>query len=95
MPWNTHHPYQYLIPIDDRNTSTIIQLPLAFVRSGVIYLFDGHFYYVGSSSCGWSRTSRSTDHAYYLDMAPANVNSLNSNSRWYGFPLRCLYNGNA
>lgn len=70
MPWNTHHPYQYLIPIDDRNTSTIIQLPLAFVRSGDIYVDDGHFYSVGTDGYNWSRVSRSTTHAYSLFISP-------------------------
>ena len=71
--------------------TTIVQLPLAFVRSGSINLNDGKMYYVSERGYNWSRTARSSTYTYYLSLNPTDIAPSNSTYRWYGLPLRCLY----
>ena len=73
--------------------SNIISLPLAFVRSGGIYLNDGIAYYVGHALYNWSRVTKSASVAYFFAVDPAEVYPSFSVNRGYGFPLRCLYLG--
>ena len=69
--------------------TTIVQLPLAFVRSGSINLNDGKMYYVSERGYNWSRTARSSTYTYYLSLNPTDIAPSNSTYRWYGLPLRC------
>ena len=87
MLWNILHPYQCLIPIDDRDISTIVQLPLAFVRSGYIHLGNGQSRGVGSGGYRWSSVALSTTTAYDLSIYLVNVNPSYNDNRWPGFPL--------
>jgi len=68
--------------------STIVQPPLAFVRSGYIDLNDSKAYSIGSGGYGRSRTASSSASAYYLDLYPTGVNLSGSSTRWLAFPLR-------
>lgn len=87
--------------ITNMNTScttgatNIVQLPLAFVRSGYVYLNNGYANLVGSYGYYWSRTSSSSAGAYYLYFNTSNVYPSDSFSRYGGRSLRCLYPGNA
>ena len=75
--------------------TNIVQLPLAFVRSGVVWPGDGQVGYVSYYGYSWSRTSESSTDAYYLSFGTTNVNPSYSSVRFYGRPLRCLYPGSA
>ena len=75
-----------------RYLSNIISLPLAFVRSGYVGLNDGGAYDVGRSPYSWSRVTTSASGAYDLSVYPTGVYPSNSDSRWYGFPIRWLSN---
>ena len=68
--------------------SNIISLPLAFVRSGGIYLNDGIAYYVGHALYNWSRVVLSAPVAYFFGVDPAEVYPSFSVNRWYAFPPR-------
>ena len=81
-----------------KNSGTQIYPPpsntlLAFVRSGLVSLNDGKVYGVGRDLYGWSRVARSASVAYDLAVDPTEVYPSYSDSRWYAFPLRCLYLG--
>ena len=86
---------QYNATSGTTGTTTIVQLPLAFVRSGYVNVNDGKVYSVGSSGYGRSRTASSSSGAYYLTFNPTDVYPSYYYHRWYGFPLRCLYPGSA
>ena len=86
---------QYNATSGTSGATTIVQLPLAFVRSGYVNVNDGKVYVVGLSGYGRSRTASSSTDAYYLYFYPTDVYPSYSNRRWYGFPLRCLYPGSA
>ncbi|NBI88602.1 hypothetical protein D3Z47_21455 [Lachnospiraceae bacterium] len=75
--------------------TNIVQLPLAFVRSGYVITFDGEVDGVGGKLFGWSRTARSTADAYYLGVGPSEVYPSGNNGRYYGLSLRCLYQAKA
>lgn len=75
--------------------TNIVQLPLAFVRSGVIYPNYGTAGYVGSVGFDWSRTAQSSTYAYYLRYDATTVNPSTAGDRWNGFSLRCLYQAKA
>ena len=66
---------------------------MAFVRSGLVALNDGKAYGVGRDLYGWSRMASSASVAYDLAVDPTEVYPSDVSSRWYGFPLRCLYLG--
>jgi len=74
----------------DQPPSTIVQSPLAFVRSGYFDLNTNKMYSVGSYNFNQSRTSRSATEAYFLYMSPTNINLSGNNYRWLAFPLRYL-----
>ena len=79
------------IPISSyHSATTIVQLPLAFVRSGVINLGYGQDRLVGEVGYGWSRTTKSSTHVYYLTFYPMVVYPSDGSNSWYGFPLRWL-----
>ena len=86
---------QYNATSGTTGATTIVQLPLAFVRSGYVSLGYGQARNAGEYGCGWSRTAISSSYAYYLYMGTTNVNPSDYNNRWNGFPLRCLYPGSA
>ena len=72
--------------------TTIVQLPLAFVRSGYVYTNSGavgSVGYVGNNGYSWSRTSRSSTSAYRLNFNTTGVYPSGNGNRWYGFSLRC------
>lgn len=71
--------------------TNIVQLPLAFVRSGYVALSNGYVVSVGSYGYNWSRTSKSSPYAYLLNFYTSYVNPSSSSSRFGGRPLRCLY----
>ena len=75
-------------PTTDKSASNIISLPLAFVRSGYVYLGDGKAYGVGRNLYGWSRTTLSDLYAYYLAVEPTGTYPSNGFNRLDGFPLR-------
>ena len=91
MPWNIRHPYQCLIPIDDRDIFTIVQLPLAFVRSGHVGIDAGNTRWIGNSGYGWSRVLQSDYYVYGLRIYPIEIHPSYGNNRWNGFPLCRLY----
>ncbi len=69
--------------------TTIVQLPLAFVRSGYVHLDSGYVYGVNYEGDNWSRTTYSSASAYRLALYPTGIN-MNAANRYYAFPLRCL-----
>ena len=73
--------------------TTIVQLPLAFVRSDAIYVDVGKIWGLGQGGRYWSRTALSSTYAYYLGFDPTGVYPSNfsyDGDRYWGFPLRCL-----
>ncbi len=87
---------QYNATSGTTGATTIVQLPLAFVRSGYVSLYNGQARNAGEYGYGWSRTaSNNPNYAYYLGMNTTNVNPSNYGNRGNGFPLRCLYSGSA
>ncbi len=73
--------------------TTIVQLPLAFVRSGSVNMGDGRVYFVGVWGWDWSRTSRSSTNAYYLQFGVSDIYPSGNDNRWVGFSLRCRTHG--
>jgi len=65
----------------------------AFVRSGLVYTDGGGVYNVGQILYDWSHTASSTSTIYNLGVDLAEVYTSGANLRWYGFPLRCRYQG--
>jgi len=68
--------------------TNIVQLPLAFVRSGHVYLGNGYVDNVGSYGYSWSRTSRSSTDAYFLSFGTSYVGPSSNYNRYVGRPLR-------
>ncbi len=71
--------------------TTIVQLPLAFVRSGwtnVSTEYEGAIWRVGYEGDSWARTAVSTTFARYLYLSPTVVGPSNSAVRWAGLSLR-------
>lgn len=79
--------------------TNIVKLPLAFVRSGwfnLDYYGYGHYsgiYSFGESGYNWSRTSRSSTLAHYLNIDPNIIPPSNNADRYFGFSLRFRYPG--
>ena len=74
--------------------TTIVQLPLAFVRDGWVSTsteFSGSVRDVGGYSFVWSRTSLSLTNAYPLGADSTDVNPSGNWRRYYGFSLRCRF----
>ncbi len=67
------------------------------MRSGGFYLDAGtaggpHSGNMGNNGQFWSsRSDSTTANAYNLNFNASNVNPSNSNDRWRGYPLRCLF----
>lgn len=72
--------------ISTTGATTIVQLPLAFVRSGYVNVSDSKVHGISYSGYGRSRTASSSTSAYYLGMNPTFVDPSYDNPRWYGFP---------
>ena len=59
-------------------------------------LDNGSMRHFGYSGNGWSQTTidyktgRWDRTAYYLSFDASDINSSNSDARWFGFPVRCL-----
>ena len=86
---------QYNATSGTTGATTIVQLPLAFVRSGWANIDGGAMGNVGQYGYYWSRTSISTTSAYGLAFNPSNVYPSGNYVRRDGFSLRCLYPGSA
>ena len=69
--------------------TTIVQLPLAFVRSGYVYLDNGGIGYIGYEGDYWTRTAIFSSYAYYLLFGPTTVTPSDGYDHYGGFPLRC------
>ncbi len=72
--------------------TTIVQLPLAFVRSGWVNVgteYEGVVRVIGYHGYGWARTAESSTYAYRLNANPTYIGPLDYVDRWYGFSLRC------
>ncbi len=70
--------------------TTIVQLPLAFVRSGwtnVSTEYEGAMRYVGGSGYEWSRTANSSTAVYRLGFSSTGL-GMNAEDRYWGFSLR-------
>jgi hypothetical protein len=74
--------------------TNIVQLPLAFVRSGNVYIDYGRLVSTGYVGDYWSRTANSATTGRDLIFHTTYVNPSLNDNRWNGFPLRCLYPGN-
>ena len=85
---STHQTTALVGTLSPSAASNIISLPLAFVRSGGIYLNDGIAYYVGHALYNWSRVVLSAPVAYFFGVDPAEVYPSFSVNRWYAFPPR-------
>jgi len=71
----------------------IAAAPLYFVRSGYVYLPStaGTLRNAGIDGIYWSSRSGAATYAYDLGFnATGAFPSAGPNSRWHGFPLRCL-----
>ena len=75
--------------------TNIVQLPLAFVRSGYVDLYDGRVNDTGYEGDVWSRTSYSSTGARTLYFYTTNVGPSDDYNRYLGFSLRCLYQAKA
>ena len=82
-------PYSTMNLLLSSGATTIVQLPLAFVRSGDVSLSNGSIYVVGNGGYYWAHTVYSTTSARYLSFDTSSVGPSNANSRSYGFSLRC------
>ena len=72
--------------------TTIVQLPLAFVRSGNININDQSINNIGNNGYFWARTAASATSAYSLGIGIISAGSSNNyGGRWFGFPLRCRF----
>jgi len=71
--------------------STLVHLPLAFIRSGWTNIDADALWNVGNYGYSWSRTSRSATVAYGLNMNPTAVYPSGNYQRRGGFSLRRLY----
>ena len=70
--------------------TNIVQLPLAFVRSGYVNLNNGYVDNVGSNGYNWSRTASSSTGARNLNFSTTGVSPSAYSSRYLGFSLRWL-----
>lgn len=67
-------------------------MSLKMLRSGQVYIGDGHLWGSGIDSYEWSsRASRADIHSsHYLGFNASGVVPSGNNNRHLGFPLRCL-----
>lgn len=85
--------FKYLLNQYGATSTSVVQLPLAFVRSGMIEISWGQASNVNLSSYVRSRTSVSSTHAYVLLTPTGSLYPSFSDHRWLGFPVRCLFLG--
>ena len=72
--------------------TTIVQLPLAFVRSGYVNSNLGRILNPGTEGNSWSQTAATDTDAYYLRINSAQAGAIYYYYyyyRYYGRPLRC------
>ena len=69
--------------------TTIVQLPLAFVRSGYVDLGASQARVIGTNGYSWTRTSNSANDTYSLYFSSSIIYPSNYGNRYYGRPLRC------
>ena len=84
--------FSYLIATDGVNYN-IAAAPLYFVRSGAVVLAytAGTFRSAGVGGDWWSSRGDAATNAYNIHFSATGVlPSSGPNSRWHGFPLRCL-----
>ncbi len=81
-------PYSIMNLLPSSGATTIVQLPLAFVRSGYIILHDGQLWPLGQRIYAWSRSAFSSSHAYILGIYPTYIGPSDNWSRYGGFSLR-------
>jgi len=74
----------------EQGASTLVHLPLAFVRSGWIRVLDGTTVGNGSWLTNRARTAGSLAGAYSLAATSIEVYPSNGGSHFVGHPLRCL-----
>lgn len=79
----------------ETGATNIVQLPLAFVRSGYVDIPTSSVKYVSNHAQLWSRTSNSSTLAYELDAGPGYIYASNIGNYYVGRPLCCLYPGNS
>ncbi len=82
-------PVFYFSSKNPTGATTIVQLPLAFVRSEYVSVASNYINAIGSGLQYWSFTSYSSEQAYYTYMGGTYIQSSGLSSRWTGFPLRC------
>jgi len=73
-----------------QGASTLVHLPLAFVRSNAVNIRDSKIWFLGQDGDYWSRTDQSPDNAYHLFISLAAAYPTYSYGRWNGYPFRCL-----
>ena len=78
----------YSTVINNKNGYDLRLIPFYYLYSG--HVDFGSLSTVGAGSYYWSSTAVSSSNIYHLYFTSANVYSSNSNSRIYGFPIRCL-----
>lgn len=81
--------------ISTTSATNIVQLPLAFVRSGFVNTNSGIISNIGNRGDVLSRTIKSSSGAKTVYFPLTTVNPSESNARYFGFPLRCRYPGSA
>ena len=79
----------YIATSGTSGATTIVQLPLAFVRSGGIFLSYNQAGYIGSNGYWWSRASSSSTKTHILYINSTGLNPSGSDVPYFGFPLRC------
>ena len=85
---------QYNATSGTTGATTIVQLPLAFVRSGATSVYSGNANSLGTNTYYWSCTSVSSTSARYLgaylDGNGVHPSNSSNNNRYSGFSLRWL-----
>ncbi len=78
--------------MDNGTVMKVEQQFLFFVRSGSIR-YEGHAGWSGSDNCNWSSRANSNYEfwrSFFLLFTASGIHPSNNNSRYHGFPLRCL-----
>ena len=70
--------------------TTIVQLPLAFVRSGFINPESANLGCTNQYGRYWSRSALSSVGVYYLNFYLSNIHPSDTYYRYFGYSLRCL-----
>ena len=64
--------------------------PLNFLRAGSYGRSSGYIYVRVTNGYWWSTTAGSATYGHNLGTSPTNVSPRNTNSRGYGFAVRCV-----